>query len=178
VSRQASPSPVHKISPNLPASPAPSDDRTSRAPEDKALTAFAQLGALRLNARRGLISFFDRKNCYLLAEATKTLCLYTGQAELDEDSLCWGSAIFPKEQSLCNYTVNLPWESPCLPIEAFENHPSLVVNDLTKDNRFKNHIPASMQAYPFAAQVVTALALIAFLTTSPAMDSNHMSWTF
>jgi hypothetical protein len=139
VSRQASPSPVHKISPNLPASPAPSDDRTSRAPEDKALTAFAQLGTLHLKTRRCLISFFDRKNCYLLAEATKTLCLYTGQAELNEDNLCWGSAIFPKEQSLCNYTVNLPWESPCLPIEAFENHPSLVVNDLTKDNRFKNY---------------------------------------
>jgi hypothetical protein len=137
LSRQSSPSPVHQVPPTLPASPAPSNDRSPRAPEDKALTAFAQLGALRLNARRCLISFFDRRNCYLLAEATKTLCLYTGEADQPEDSLCWGSAIFPKEQSLCNYTVNLRWENSCLPLEAFGNHPALVVNDLTKDERFK-----------------------------------------
>ncbi|EAT86111.2 hypothetical protein SNOG_06280 [Parastagonospora nodorum SN15] len=117
----------------------PPEERPPRAPEDKALTAFAQLGALRLNARRCLISFFDRRNCYLLAEATKTLCLYTGAAEKSEDKLCWGSTIFPKEQSLCNYTVNLRWENSCVPIEAFGNHPSLVVNDLTKDTRFKNY---------------------------------------
>jgi hypothetical protein len=138
-SRQPSPSPVHEQPPTLPASPAPSDDSPARPPEDKALVAFAQLGALRLGARRCLISFFDRKNCYLLAEATKTLCLYTGRADAPEDTLCWGSAIFPKEQSLCNYTVNLPWTHGCLPIEAFENHPSLVVNDLTKDDRFKDY---------------------------------------
>jgi hypothetical protein len=139
LSRQSSPSPVHRVSPTLPASPAPSNERPPSAPEDKALTAFAQLGALRLNARRCLISFFDRRNCYLLAEATKTLCLYTGQADRPEDSLCWGSAIFPKEQSLCNYTVNLPWENSCVPLEAFGNHPALVVNDLTKDERFKDY---------------------------------------
>ncbi|KAH7396741.1 sensor histidine kinase-like protein/response regulator [Phaeosphaeria sp. MPI-PUGE-AT-0046c] len=140
VSRQASPSPpVQEPIPNLPASPAPSVDPTHRIIEDKALTAYAQLGAIRLNARRCLISFFDRKHCYILAEATKTLCLYTGQAEVDQDTPCWGSAIFPREQSLCNYTVNLQWRSTCLPIEAFENHPSLVVNDLRQDDRFKDY---------------------------------------
>ncbi|KAL5114181.1 hypothetical protein ACEQ8H_007929 [Pleosporales sp. CAS-2024a] len=111
----------------------------AHAPEDKALTAFAQLGALRLNARRCLISFFDRRNCYLLAEGTKTLCLYTGEADDDADAPCWGTAIFPKEESLCNYTVNLRWEAAGLPIEAFANHPSLVVNDLLKDDRFKDY---------------------------------------
>jgi len=111
--------------------------------DDKALSAFAQLGALRLNARRCLISFFDRRSCYLIAEATKTLCIHTGKAELPEDNLCWGSVVFPKEQSLCNYTVNLPWQNACLPLEAFENHPSLVVNDLKADDRFKD--------YPFVA---------------------------
>jgi hypothetical protein len=106
---------------------------------DKALNAFAQLGALRLNARRCLISFFDRKNCYMLAEATRTLCLHTGQAEFKEDSLCWGNTIFPKEMSLCYYTVNLRWENSSLPLSAFANHPSLIVNDLTKDPRFKDY---------------------------------------
>lgn len=138
-SRQASPSPVLERPQTLPASPPPSDHDLPQASEDKALSAFAQLGALRLNARRCLISFFDRKNCFLLAEATKTLCLYTGQAEFEEDNLSWGSTVFPKEMSLCYYTVNLRWENSSLPLSAFGNHPSLVVNDLSKDARFKNY---------------------------------------
>lgn len=42
---------------------------------DKILTAFCQLGALRLRARRCLIFFFDIKNAYILAEATRSLSL-------------------------------------------------------------------------------------------------------
>lgn len=143
-SRQASPSPVHEEIPHpLPASPAPSIEHVPRVSDDKALSAFAQLGALRLNARRCLISFFDRRNCFILAEATRTLCLHTGQAEFDNDNLCFGTSIFPKEKSLCYYTVNLRWEGSYLPLEAPDNHPSLVVNDLKKDSRFKH--------YPFVA---------------------------
>lgn len=106
--------------------------------EDKALTAFAQLGALRLNARRCLISFFDRRNCYILAEATRTLSLHTGQPEFSEDRLYWGNTIFPKEQSICYYTVNLVTERPSSPLDDFSGIPSLVVNDLATDRRFKN----------------------------------------
>ncbi|KAH7093295.1 sensor histidine kinase-like protein/response regulator [Paraphoma chrysanthemicola] len=139
--RQTSPSPVREVT--LPASPAPTvEDAVPNPPEDKALSAFAQLGALRLNARRCLISFFDRKNCYILAEATRTLCIHNGQAELSEDDLCWGNVIFPKEMSLCHYTVNLRWDATSL-LNDFSTHPSLVVNDLTKDDRFKD--------YPFVA---------------------------
>lgn len=91
---------------------------------DKALTAFAQLGALRLGTRRCLISFFDRRNCYILAEATPTLSLQTGQAQSDGDELCWGTCVFPRNQSICFYTVN---------------RGDLVVNDLRVDDRFKNY---------------------------------------
>lgn len=42
---------------------------------DKILTAFCQLGALRLRARRCLIFFFDIKNAYIMAEATRSLSL-------------------------------------------------------------------------------------------------------
>jgi hypothetical protein len=73
-----------------------------------------------------------------VAEATKTLCLHTGRAEFDEDSLAWGNAIFPKDMSLCYYTVNLSWNNS-LPLSSFDNHPSLVVDDLSKDERFKNY---------------------------------------
>jgi hypothetical protein len=91
--------------------------------EDKALTAFAQLGALRLNARRCLISFFDRRNCYILAEATRTCSLHTGQPEFTEDSLFWGNTIFPKEKSICYYTVNLASDQSGLPFEDYSKTP-------------------------------------------------------
>jgi hypothetical protein len=138
-SRLQSPSPIDEAAQPAPEPSTPTEESAPQVSHDKALNAFAQLGALRLNARRCLISFFDRKNCYMLAEATRTLCLHTGQAEFKEDSLCWGSAIFPKEMSLCYYTVNLRWENSSLPLSAFANHPSLVVNDLTKDPRFKDY---------------------------------------
>ncbi|KAF2749565.1 hypothetical protein M011DRAFT_440176 [Sporormia fimetaria CBS 119925] len=112
-------------------SPVPSDD--------KALTAFAQLGALRLKARRGLISFFDRKNCYILAEATPTLSLQTGEALVDYDRLQWGRCVFPKHQSICYYTVNLHADPDIPPHDIYNQIPSLVVNDLTQDERFKHY---------------------------------------
>lgn len=105
--------------------------------EDKALTAFAQLGALRLNARRCLISFFDRRNCYILAEATRTSSLHTGQPEFSDDNLYWGNTIFPKEKSICYYTVNLCMDRSGSPFDNLNSTPSLVVNDLAADRRFR-----------------------------------------
>ncbi|KAI8935373.1 hypothetical protein NX059_007956 [Plenodomus lindquistii] len=138
LSRHPSPSPVlHAASP--PATPPDPASYVPRASDDRALTAFAQLGALRLNARRCLISFFDRKDCFLLAEATKTLSIHTGEPEFVEDRLCFGSMIFPKEQSLCYYTVNLAPKYTNLPLDDSSDLPSLIVNDLSKDERFKDY---------------------------------------
>jgi hypothetical protein len=106
--------------------------------EDKALTAFAQLGALRLNARRCLISFFDRKDCYILAEATRTLSLQTGQASLEDDKLCWGTSIYSKDQSICYYTANLSAGHIIRPSDD-HNVPMLVVNNLSLDPRFRHY---------------------------------------
>lgn len=114
----------------MPSQPGPSDDT--------ALAAFAQLGALRLNCRRCLISFFDRRNCFILAEATRTAGLVTGRSELPEDDLAFGTSIFPKEQSICYYTVKLPWGHPP-PFDKYALHPALIVNDLTLDDRFKKY---------------------------------------
>ncbi|KAF1845167.1 uncharacterized protein K460DRAFT_104416 [Cucurbitaria berberidis CBS 394.84] len=138
LSRQPSPPPVPEAR-TPPGTPPPSVDYGPRPSEDKALTAFAQLGALRLNARRCLISFFDRRDCYILAEATRSLSLYTGEPEFHDDCLCWGSTIFPKQQSICYYTVNLVSRYTDMPLDRNADIPSLVVNDLTKDDRFKNY---------------------------------------
>lgn len=114
--------------------------------EDKALTAFAQLGALRLNARRCLISFFDRRSCYILAEATRTTSLHTGQPEFSEDSLYWGNTIFPKEKSICYYTVNLTPDRPGLSFDDTDSIPTLVVNNLATDRRFQHY--SSVAGFP------------------------------
>ncbi|KAF2874617.1 sensor histidine kinase-like protein/response regulator [Massariosphaeria phaeospora] len=124
--------------------PSPPPLRTVEAPranasEDKALNAFAQLGALRLNTRRCLISFFDRRNCYVLAEATRTTSLHSGHAEFREDSLCWGSTLFSKEKSICYYTVNLPMNHAGPAMDDYNDVPSLIVEDLSRDDRFKNY---------------------------------------
>lgn len=144
LSRQPSPTPAHDTPTQqraLPSGPglgiAGTFESHPQPSEDKALTAFAQLGALRLNARRCLISFFDRRNCYILAEATRTLSLHTGQPEFSEDSLFWGNTIFPKERSICYYTVNLATDRSGLPFDDHSKTPSLVVNDLSTDRRFK-----------------------------------------
>ncbi|KAF1931405.1 uncharacterized protein M421DRAFT_99245 [Didymella exigua CBS 183.55] len=148
LSRRPSPTPVHDT-PTPPRGPpsgpglgiAGAFDGCPQPSEDKALTAFAQLGALRLNARRCLISFFDRRNCYILAEATRTLSLHTGQPEFSEDSLVWGNTIFPKEKSICYVTVNLAAGQSGLPFDDYSKTPSLIVNDLKIDRRFK-HFPS------------------------------------
>lgn len=107
--------------------------------DDKALIAFAQLGALRLNTRRCLISFFDRRFCYIVAEATRTLSLHTDQAEFEEDKPCWGASTFPKEKSICYYTVKLPFEHCEQSMDDYSNVPSLVIDDLSLDDRFKHY---------------------------------------
>ncbi|KAF2465587.1 uncharacterized protein BDR25DRAFT_85303 [Lindgomyces ingoldianus] len=116
--------------------------------DDPALTAFAQLGALRLNTRRCLISFFDRKTCYILAEATRTLSLQTGEAQFEEDNLCWGTTTFPKQKSICYYTVNLPLDDAGPDYDDFSNIPSLVVNDLSLDARFNDY--PFVVGYPYS----------------------------
>ncbi|ORX95962.1 putative histidine kinase HHK4p [Clohesyomyces aquaticus] len=117
------------VPPANPRGPCPSDD--------PALTAFAQLGALRLNARRCMISFFDRKNIYILAEATKTLSLQTGTSQLGEDRLAWGTTTFPRGMSICNSTVNLPLDCSS-GYDDYTNVPALIIPDLSRDSRFKH----------------------------------------
>ncbi|KAL1633941.1 hypothetical protein SLS56_002532 [Neofusicoccum ribis] len=93
-----------------------------RASPDPVLTAFAQLGALRLGAARSLISLIDSQSQLVLAEATGTLSL---RSELtnDERSALWlGNCIIPRSCGLCECVVNSPDET-------------VVVNDLQLDDR-------------------------------------------
>jgi signal transduction histidine kinase len=110
---------------------------TSPSP-DPALTAFCQLGALRLNVRRALMFFFDSKHSYVLAEATKTTNIRTGTCEDPADALCLGHTVMPRGVSVCEYTVLLP---PTLPqnfdVRRIDSNVAYVVNDLAKDPEFR-----------------------------------------
>ncbi|TKA61661.1 hypothetical protein B0A49_10128, partial [Cryomyces minteri] len=126
-----------------------SDDGTFAAPgtiivpkipqssRDTALTAFAQLGALRLDCRRSMISFFDRKHQYVLAEATKTLSLRTDTVQDEEDALWLGTSIIPKGNGVCEHTVQLPMMYADVAAGDLREVTVALVNDMTKDSRFK-----------------------------------------
>ena len=121
--------------PQAPPNPPPlSTEPLSPFPsEDTALTAFAQLGALRLNARRCMISFFDRKYCYVLTEATRTSSLQTGLASFEEDKIAWGNTFLPRNESMCRYTVSLPVKRLGQPPD---DRRAFVVKDMSRDGRF------------------------------------------
>jgi hypothetical protein len=62
---------------------------------DRSLTAFAQLATLRLNTRRAMVSLIDSNRQYILAEATRTLSLFTPSAEREEDEVWLGKYVAP-----------------------------------------------------------------------------------
>ncbi|KAJ8064020.1 hypothetical protein OCU04_007861 [Sclerotinia nivalis] len=75
---------------------------------DRALNAFAQLGALRLKARRVMISLVDRTHEYILAESTRTLSSQDDDVHDVGDSLWLGVRTIPREESLCAAVISTP----------------------------------------------------------------------
>lgn len=97
--------------------------QTSR---DKALTAFAQLVALRLSVKRCMLSLFDSTNQYILAEATG-----------DDDELWLGSAILSRKDAVCEHCMFNSCSA------ADENGQTmtargLIIPDCRLDDRFKD----------------------------------------
>ncbi|KEF63261.1 uncharacterized protein A1O9_01238 [Exophiala aquamarina CBS 119918] len=72
---------------------------------DPALTAFAQLGALRLDASRALISLIDTTHQYVLAEATKSLSSQSDERHDLNDGLWIGSVVLPRESGICEVVL-------------------------------------------------------------------------
>ncbi|KAL4880260.1 hypothetical protein BJY04DRAFT_191501 [Aspergillus karnatakaensis] len=104
--------------------------------QDTTLTALAQLGALRLNVQRCMISLFDRRTQYILAEATRTLSLQDDRVHVDGDALWLGSSVIPKEDGVCHYVCDEARLNAGL-MEGDENrHVAFVVPDLTQHDHF------------------------------------------
>ncbi|KAJ5764818.1 hypothetical protein N7520_004377 [Penicillium odoratum] len=103
----------------------------ARSSWDPALTSFAQLGTLRLHAKRTLISLFGRNEQVVLAEATQTLKIQDDDSEDARQGLWIGCCTMSYERSLCKFLMNNS--------QAIEKPQPLVVTNMTLHEDFKNH---------------------------------------
>lgn len=105
-----------------------------RSSADPALTAFAQLAALRLGASRALVSLFDSKHQYVVAEATPTLPLVPNASITDpeDENRLWlcGTAL-PRSSGLCERVLLTGPETLHAP--SGDLLPVSVISDLAND---------------------------------------------
>ncbi|KAK9846925.1 uncharacterized protein MYU51_000035 [Penicillium brevicompactum] len=110
-----------------------STDFVARSSSDPVLTAFAQLGALRLDSQRALISLFGRQEQHVITEATRTLSLQVNADNSACHELWVGSCTMSYDRSFCKSVLN-PLPSAQTPSDGV-----VVVPDLSLDDRFKEH---------------------------------------
>lgn len=117
--------------------PVPPENLTSSP--DPALIAYAQLAALRLNVKRALISLFDRKFQYVLAEATPSLpltpCL--SASEMAQPELCLSGTALPRPVGVCSRVLVDPKIGRVLGDEGAHAHrpanlPVTIIPDMTQ----------------------------------------------
>ena len=73
---------------------------------DTALAAFAQLGALRLNARRCLVTLLSTNVEFVLAESTRSMSLQYETAEDPEDQAWIGTCSFLRDEGINTSAIN------------------------------------------------------------------------
>ncbi|KAF2217189.1 hypothetical protein CERZMDRAFT_93242 [Cercospora zeae-maydis SCOH1-5] len=113
------------------------EQHVPRAGPNLALTAFCQLGALRLAARRSLLFFFDRKDAFVLAEATRTLSLLDHEVHQDpEDALWLGHTIAPRGLTICEHAMNIPAPNVGSNSADASAGELLIINDLKESSTF------------------------------------------
>ncbi|MCJ1383339.1 hypothetical protein MMC17_006452 [Xylographa soralifera] len=84
-------------------------DTKARVAKDTSLTAFAQLGALKLDCQRSFISLMDNENQYILAEATRTVSLTSEDVHDggDDDAVYLGATTLDLLWGVCPSTIRL-----------------------------------------------------------------------
>jgi hypothetical protein len=111
---------------------------------DASLTAFAQLGALRLNAKRAVISLCTRNTEYIIAEARKTLSLQEDSRHDKNDGLWQGVGEVHDKTSITLALFKSFYNTSPNQIAVA---PYVVVKDLSQDDRFKDQ--AFVKGAPF-----------------------------
>ncbi|KAL9579155.1 MAG: hypothetical protein Q9212_005272 [Teloschistes hypoglaucus] len=125
-------------------------------PPSTTLTALAQLCALRLDAKRAVVSVIGRKTQYFLAEATRfTDITNHGAREVGNEDMWLGLGTIDKTGGLCENTLALP-TSP-------GTYPCFTVPDLTQDERFSQ------------LSIVTGAPHFRFYAGTPLTTSNGVN---
>lgn len=115
------------------------DGSRLKVSKDKALTSFAQLGCLRLNAKRGIVTLIASVRQYILAEATQTLSLLSAVADdSDDDELWFGNASLPRSQGISEFALHPEDYTAHGPNGITHTAPAFVINDITLDERFSS----------------------------------------
>ncbi|KAJ6003054.1 sensor histidine kinase/response regulator [Penicillium sp. IBT 35674x] len=120
---------------------------------DSALTVFAQIASIRLNAKCALISLFDRTTQHVVAESTPKLGLRSTESGEGSESLWCGVQQLPRE--------NIPMCNCAMHAFTSKGDDQFVVPDLTQDARFKN------------ASFVTAAPHHRFYVSVPIRSPEH-----
>jgi signal transduction histidine kinase len=72
------------------------------------LTAYAQLSALKLDCQRSFISLIDNERQYIIAEATRTVSLETGETDAGpDDALYLGATSLDIYWGVCPHTISV-----------------------------------------------------------------------
>ena len=115
------------------------DGTALRDSNDKTLIAFAQLGCLRLHAKRGTVSLISTSRQYVLAEATKTISLNPRHENHDHgDELWFGNASLPRSEGVSENALTPGTYIATAPDGANHSAPALVVNDIAFDSRYSH----------------------------------------
>lgn len=110
-------------------------EATQRISRDKALVAFAQLGCLRLNVRRGIVTLISSTTSYILAEATRTISLLSGGQHAAGDELWFGTASIPRNQGMSEHALHPPIYTAKSSDGQTYSAPALVLDNMALDSR-------------------------------------------
>ncbi|KAJ5982568.1 hypothetical protein N7451_012668 [Penicillium sp. IBT 35674x] len=119
----------------------PSAEVKPHSSPDLSLSAFAQLGVLRLDVQRSTISLFGRHEEHILTEATRTLSLRDDSDHENQDELWVGACTMSYERSLGIAIASITSSSTnALP------YPVYMVPDMTQNEVYENH--PDVTSYP------------------------------
>ncbi|KEF60440.1 uncharacterized protein A1O9_02001 [Exophiala aquamarina CBS 119918] len=117
--------------------PGHSDSHKPRSSRDKSLTAFAQLGCLRLNAKRGVVTLIDSEKQYIVAEATKSLSLLNDAQHNPGDGLYFGNAFVARSQGISQDALFPETCTVSGPDGSCFSAPALIINDIAEHPIYK-----------------------------------------
>jgi signal transduction histidine kinase/CheY-like chemotaxis protein len=155
--------------------------------KDSALTAFAQLAALRLDASRALVSLIDSKHQYILAESTRSVSLQSDGRKRSHDPLWLGTVTIPRSKGVCGLALeNALQASSTAPAEQQDNDASDITvienlqEDLSKSNAtyiVPNAGPCSYVGMPIRTSDGAIIGMLSIFDDKPrsALDDDQQS---